>query len=201
MTALRKFTGTDLVLASHNRGKLREIDELLSPFGVRTRSVADLGLPVPDEDGDSYIANAEIKALAAARATGAIALADDSGLSVDALGGAPGIYSARWAEDGDFSKAMARVWAEVQAKGGTDLKCHFVSALTLAWPDGHCESVEGYAHGTLVWPPRGQNGFGYDPMVYVASEGLTFGEITPARKHDISHRADAFRQLIDRCFR
>ncbi len=199
--APRKFTGTDLVLASHNRGKLREIDELLAPFGVRTRSVADLGLPVPEEDGDSYIANAEIKALAAARATGAIALADDSGLSVDALGGAPGIYSARWADDGDFSKAMARVWAEVQEKGGTDLNCHFVSALTLAWPDGHCESVEGYAHGTLVWPPRGTNGFGYDPMVFVASEGLTFGEMSPARKHDISHRADAFRQLIDRCFR
>ncbi|MBN9524714.1 MAG: non-canonical purine NTP pyrophosphatase [Alphaproteobacteria bacterium] len=201
MAAPRKFTGTDLVLASHNRGKLREIDELLSPFGVRTRSVADLGLPVPEEDGDSYIANAEIKALAAARATGAIALADDSGLSVDALGGAPGIYSARWAEDGDFSKAMERVWREVQQAGGTDLKCHFVSALTLAWPDGHCESVEGYAHGTLVWPPRGTNGFGYDPMVFVASEGLTFGEMAPARKHDISHRADAFRQLIDRCFR
>jgi len=201
MTAPRKFTGTDLVLASHNRGKLREIDELLGPFGVRTRSVADLGLPVPEEDGDSYIANAEIKALAAARATGAIALSDDSGLSVDCLSGAPGIYSARWADDGDFSKAMERVWREVQAKGGTDLKCHFVSALTLAWPDGHCESVEGYAHGTLVWPPRGQNGFGYDPMVYVASEGLTFGEMSPARKHDISHRADAFRQLIDRCFR
>ncbi len=201
MAAPRKFTGTDLVLASHNRGKLREIDELLSPFGVRTRSVADLGLPVPEEDGDSYIANAEIKALAAARATGAIALADDSGLSVDALGGAPGIYSARWAEDGDFSKAMERVWREVQRAGGTDLKCHFVSALTLAWPDGHCESVEGYAHGTLVWPPRGTNGFGYDPMVFVASEGLTFGEMAPARKHDISHRADAFRQLIDRCFR
>lgn len=199
--APRKFSGTDLVLASHNRGKLREIDELLAPFGVRTRSVADLGLPVPEEDGETYIANAEIKALAAARATGAIALADDSGLSVDALDGAPGIYSARWADDGDFSKAMARVWAEVQAKGGTDLKCHFVSALTLAWPDGHCESVEGYAHGTLVWPPRGRNGFGYDPMVFVASEGLTFGEITSARKHEISHRADAFRQLIDRCFR
>lgn len=201
MAAPRKFTGTDLVLASHNRGKLREIDELLSPFGVRTRSVADLGLPVPEEDGDSYIANAEIKALAAARATGAIALSDDSGLSVDALGGAPGIYSARWAEDGDFSKAMERVWREVQQAGGTDLKCHFVSALTLAWPDGHCESVEGHAHGTLVWPPRGTNGFGYDPMVFVASEGLTFGEMAPARKHDISHRADAFRQLIDRCFR
>lgn len=201
MTAPRKFTGTDLVLASHNRGKLREIDELLSPFGVRTRSVADLGLPVPEEDGDSYIANAEIKALAAARATGAIALSDDSGLSVDALGGAPGIYSARWAEDGDFSKAMERVWREVQQTGGANLKCHFVSALTLAWPDGHCESVEGYAHGTLVWPPRGTNGFGYDPMVFVASEGLTFGEMAPARKHDISHRADAFRQLIDRCFR
>jgi XTP/dITP diphosphohydrolase len=96
---------------------------------------------------------------------------------------------------------MERVWHEVQAKGGANLKCHFVSALTLAWPDGHCESVEGYAHGTLVWPPRGPHGFGYDPMVFVASEGLTFGEITPARKHDISHRADAFRQLIDRCFR
>lgn len=201
MTAPRKFSGTDLVLASHNRGKLREIDELLGPFGVRTRSVADLGLPVPEEDGDSYIANAEIKALAAARATGAIALADDSGLSVDALDGAPGIYSARWADDGNFATAMERVWREVQARGGTNLNCHFVSALTLAWPDGHCESVEGYAHGTLVWPPRGTNGFGYDPMVFVASEGLTFGEMSPARKHDISHRADAFRQLIDRCFR
>lgn len=201
MTAPRKFSGTDLVLASHNRGKLREIDELLGPFGVRTRSVADLGLPVPEEDGDSYIANAEIKALAAARATGAIALADDSGLSVDALDGAPGIYSARWADDGNFATAMERVWREVQARGGTNLNCHFVSALTLAWPDGHCESVEGYAHGTLVWPPRGTNGFGYDPMVFVASEGQTFGEMLPARKHDISHRADAFRQLIDRCFR
>jgi XTP/dITP diphosphohydrolase len=200
----RRFTGARLVVATHNPGKLREISELLQPFGVRVLSAAGLGLPVPDETGASFIANAEIKARAAADGAALPALADDSGLAVAALDGAPGIYSARWAADGkDFGAAMERVERELQARGAAAPErrgAQFVCALSLCWPDGHCESFEGTVAGTLVWPPRGDHGFGYDPMFLPAGHDLTFGEMEPAAKHAISHRADAFRQLTRACF-
>lgn len=199
--ARRRFSGADLVLASHNRGKLKEIAELVAPFGVTTVSAGDLGLPEPDETGDSFVANAELKARAAALATGRMALADDSGMAVDALDGAPGIYSARWAPGGDFAKAMERVWREVQAKSAPPLSAHFICALSLCWPDGHCETFQGEVSGVLVYPPLGRHGFGYDPMFRPIGEQDTFGEMDPARKHAMSHRARAFKQLIDGCFR
>jgi XTP/dITP diphosphohydrolase len=195
----RKFTGDRLVIATHNAGKLVEIAELLSPFGVAVIGAAALGLPEPEETGDSFEANAELKALAAAKASGLPALADDSGLVVPALGGAPGIYSARWARPKrDFAQAMARVESELAGK--RDRRAHFVAALTLAWPDGHVETFRGEVHGTLTWPPRGARGFGYDPMFVADGETLTFGEMKPARKHAMSHRADAFRKLVAACF-
>lgn len=194
----RKFDGDTLVVASHNKGKVREIAALLGPYVARFRSAAELDLPEPEETGDSFIANAELKARAAATASGLIALSDDSGLVVPAIGGQPGIYSARWAGPGkDFAVAMERVRREL---GDGDRAAYFVSALTLAWPDGHCESVEGRVYGTLAWPPRGTNGFGYDPMFVPDGYDVTFGELDPEEKHWISHRADAFRQLVERCF-
>jgi len=195
----RKFTGSKLLLATHNPGKLREIAELMAPFKIDVTSAGQLGLPEPDETGDSFVANAELKALAGAMAAKLPALADDSGLAVHALGGAPGIYSARWAgPEKDFSVAMARVERELAGK--TDRRAHFVCALSLAWPDGHCETFEGKVFGTLVWPPRGAHGFGYDPMFLPDGYVETFGELDPAHKHAISHRAAAFRQLIAACF-
>jgi len=195
----RKFTASQLLLATHNKGKLREIAELLAPFKIAVVSVGALGLPEPDETGDSFIANAELKAHAAAAAAKLPALADDSGLAVEALGGAPGIYSARWAgPDKDFSAAMARVERELAGKSAR--RAHFVCALALAWPDGHCDTFEGKVFGTLVWPPRGAHGFGYDPMFLPDGYTETFGEMDPAQKHAISHRAAAFRQLIAACF-
>jgi len=200
----RHFSGGELVVASHNEGKVREIRELLEPFGVVTRSAAELGLPEPEETGTTFIANAELKARAAALASGRIALADDSGLVVDALGGDPGIYSARWAgPKKDFSFAMQKVEEALQKAGATDIAkrgAHFVAALSLCWPDGHCESFEGKFHGSVVWPPRGPNGFGYDPMFLPDGNTLTCGEMEPAAKHAISHRAVAFRQLVAACF-
>lgn len=198
----RRFTGDTLVLATHNQGKLREIAELVAPFRVRAVSAGDLGLPEPEETGDTYLANAELKALAATRAANLPALADDSGISVDALDGAPGIYSARWAGAAkDFGKAMEKVWQAVQDKGAEPpFTARFVSALTLAWPDGHTESFEGIVPGRLVWPPRGLHGFGYDPMFVPDGETRSFGEIPHAEKQTMSHRARAFRQLIDACF-
>lgn len=203
----RRFSGDVLVIASHNQGKVREIGDLLAPYAVRAVSAAELNLPEPEETGTTFIANAELKALAAAKAATLPALADDSGMSVDALDGAPGIYSARWAgATKDFSKAMDKVWQAVEEKGTEPpVNAQFVCALTLAWPDGHCESFEGIIPGRLVWPPRGTHGFGYDPMflpqVEVDSGNLrTFGEMPAAEKHAISHRALAFRQLIDACF-
>ena len=200
----RHFSGGDLVVASHNEGKVREIRELLEPFGVVTRSAAELGLPEPEETGTTFIANAELKARAAALASGKIALADDSGLVVDALGGDPGIYSARWAgPKKDFSLAMEKVEDALQKVGARDIakrSAHFVAALSLCWPDGHCESFEGKFFGTVVWPPRGPNGFGYDPMFLPDGNTLTCGEMEPAAKHAISHRAVAFRQLVAACF-
>jgi XTP/dITP diphosphohydrolase len=197
---VRKFDGDTLVVASHNQGKVREIAALLGPYVAHFRSAGELGLEEPEETGDSFIANAELKACAAATASGLIALSDDSGLVVPALDGQPGIYSARWAGPGrDFRAAMERVNRELGYDG--DRAAYFVSALTLAWPDGHCESVEGRVYGRLVWPIRGEHGFGYDPMFAPDGYDITFGEMDPEEKHRISHRADAFRQLVERCFR
>jgi len=201
----RRFSGDRLVVASHNEGKVREIGDLLGPLGIRPLGAAALGLPEPEETGSTFAENAELKARAAAAASGLPALADDSGLAVDALDGAPGIVSARWAgPDRDFGIAMERVWKAVEERpwgnGSADRAAHFVCALSLAWPDGHCETFLGEVHGRLVWPPRGKQGFGYDPMFLPAGRDLTFGEMDPAEKHRISHRAVAFRKLIDGCF-
>ncbi|NYZ17334.1 RdgB/HAM1 family non-canonical purine NTP pyrophosphatase [Azospirillum sp. RWY-5-1] len=199
MSTPRRFAGDRLVIATHNPGKLREIAELLGAWVPAIQSAGELGLPEPEETGDTFIANAELKARAAA-AAGHIALADDSGLAVTALGGDPGIYSARWAGPGkDFTAAMRRV--EDGLAGRADRSAHFVCALSLAWPDGHVETVEGRCDGTLVWPPRGDKGFGYDPIFVPEGFDITFGEMDPAAKHAMSHRADAFRQLVERCFR
>lgn len=196
----RIFTGDTLVIATHNKGKLREIAELLAPFAATFRSAGELGLPEPEETGDSFKANAELKALAAAKASGHVALADDSGLAVVALNGAPGIYSARWGgEAKDFNLAMARVNEELGSN--PDRRAYFVCALSLAWPDGHVETVEGRVDGSIVWPPRGERGFGYDPIFTPNGHDVTFAEMEPAAKHAMSHRADAFRQLTARCFK
>ncbi|RAU23681.1 non-canonical purine NTP pyrophosphatase, RdgB/HAM1 family [Paramagnetospirillum kuznetsovii] len=195
----RKFPGGRLVIASHNAGKVREIGELLAPFGAEVVSAGTLGLPEPEETGESFVANAELKARAAALASGLPSLADDSGLAVDALNGAPGIYSARWAgESKDFSQAMAKVHTAMGAE--KDRRARFVCALSLAWPDGHCESFEGVVEGEIVWPARGGQGFGYDPIFLPRGGSLTFGEMEPAAKHEISHRAHAFRKLVAACF-
>lgn len=200
--APRRLTGGRLIVASHNPGKVREIEELLTAYALDIVSAGDLGLPEPEETGDSFIANAELKARAAAIAAGSPALADDSGFCVTALGGDPGIYSARWAGPSkDFSIAMGKVHDAVQASGSTDRTAWFTCALSLAWPDGHCETVEGYVTGTIAWPPRGARGFGYDPMFVPNGANETFGETEQGWKHSVSHRADAFRQLVARCFR
>ena len=189
-----------LVIASHNPGKLREIADLLAPFGVTTVSAGDLGLPEPDETGASFRENAEIKAVAAARAAVLPALADDSGLVVPALGGDPGIRSARWAGAArDFQRAMARV--EAALRGQADRRAHFVCALCLAWPGGGTEIFEGRVDGGLVWPPRGTRGFGYDPIFLPDGREETFGEMDPDVKHAISHRADAFEKMVTACLR
>jgi len=191
-----------LVIATHNPGKLREIEELLAPLGIDCVGAAELGLPEPEEIGNTFIDNAELKAREAADLSGLPALADDSGLSVDALHGLPGIFSARWAEDEagnrDFARAMDRVWRDVEAAGpeaGHD--AHFACALAIAWPDnGQTESFDGRVDGALVWPPRGDRGFGYHPMCVAAGFDQTFGEMDPAEKHKISHRARAFKKLV-----
>lgn len=198
----RKLAPGRLVIASHNQGKVREIGALLAPYGVETVSAGALGLPEPPETGTSFIANAELKAREAADLSGLPALADDSGLCVEALGGEPGIFSARWAgEDKDFGMAM-RLVHEAMEKAGPDAghDAHFICALSLAWPDGHIESFEGRVDGLIVWPPRGTKGFGYDPIFQPIGRNQTFGEIEPDEKHAMSHRADAFRQLVAACF-
>lgn len=199
----RRFREPRLVVASHNTGKLREIGELVRPFGVATVSAAELGLPEPEETETSFKANARLKAHAAARAAGLPALADDSGLAVEALDGAPGILSARWAETPagrDFGHAMRTVWDRLEAIAAPEpRRAAFVCALTLAWPDDHDETFLGRCEGRLVWPPRGDRGFGYDPMFVPEGHDITFGEMEPARKHAMSHRADAFRQLTAAC--
>jgi len=200
--AIRKLKPGKLVVASHNAGKVREIKALLAPFGIEPVSAADLDLPEPDETGTTFFANAELKAMQAADLSGFPALADDSGLCVDALNGDPGIFSARWAgPDKDFGLAMRNVWEAVEAKGpeaGHD--AHFICVLALAWPDGHVEAFEGRVDGTLVWPPRGDKGFGYDPMFQPLGHDVSFGEMEPDAKHAMSHRADAFRQLVSAAF-
>ena len=191
--------GTRLVVASHNPGKVREIHDLVAPYGLSAVSASELDLPEPEETGSTFQANAELKALAAAKSAGLPALSDDSGIEVEVLNGAPGIYSARWAGPGkDFGRAMATV--EQALAGKTDRRAHFVCALAIAWPDGHAELFEGTVHGTLVWPPRGDRGFGYDPMFKADGHNETFGEMAPAAKHRISHRARAFQLLVDGCF-
>jgi len=195
----RRFAGDRLVIASHNNGKVREIGDLLAVYDVTVISAADLGLPEPEETGATFIANAELKASSAARASQLPALADDSGLVVPALDGAPGINSARWAgPERNFAKAMARVEKELAHK--SERSAQFICALSLAWPDGHVESFEGRADGTLVFPPRGDKGFGYDPIFQPAGYQITYGEMEPAAKLAINHRSDAFRKLIAACF-
>ena len=197
----RKFEGGKLVVASHNPGKVREIGDLLAPFGIETVSAGDLGLDEPEETGDTFRANAELKALAAATAANLPALADDSGLCVNALNGAPGIQSARWAGPSkDFEFAMEKLRRGMLEAGPVDVGAHFICGLALAWPDGHVEYFEGRVDGELTWPPRGDKGFGYDPIFIPGGHDITFGEMEPQAKHDMSHRADAFRQLVNACF-
>ncbi len=188
-----------LVVASHNEGKVREIRDLLAPFGVETISASELNLPEPEETGLTFAENAELKARAAANASGLPALADDSGLSVDALGGKPGIYSARWGElpEGgrDFNFAMARVYEEMKKQGGADT-AKFICALSLAFPNADVHTYEGKVEGQIVWPPRGNKGFGYDPIFRANGDRDTFAEIDPQEKHAKSHRADAFTKFI-----
>ncbi|MEZ5925987.1 MAG: RdgB/HAM1 family non-canonical purine NTP pyrophosphatase [Hyphomicrobiaceae bacterium] len=195
--------GTRLVIASHNEGKLREISELLLPFDIQVVSAGDLGLPEPDETETTFAGNARLKSVAAATASGFPALADDSGLEVAALDGAPGIYSARWAGPAkDFGVAMAKVEEALGAKGARTAgarRANFTAVLSLAWPDGHSDEFEGKVFGTLVWPPRGGNGFGYDPMFRPDGHDQTFGEMQPAAKHAISHRAVAFAKFLGAC--
>ena len=185
-----------LIAATHNKGKVTELIDLFEPLGFDVVSAIELGLDEPEETESTFTGNAILKARAAAEATGSPALADDSGLAVTALGGAPGIYSARWAgSPRDFGTAMEKVERELALSETDDRTAKFVCALAVVWPDGHAEVWEGYVHGTLVWPPRGDKGFGYDPMFVADGETETFGEMDPAKKHAMSHRADAVAQL------
>jgi XTP/dITP diphosphohydrolase len=196
----RLLTETRIILASHNAGKVRENAALLAEYGVTVVSAGELGLPEPEETEDSFLGNARLKALAAARASGLVALADDSGFSVAALDGAPGVRTADWAatpSGRDYAMAMAKV--EKLARHARDRRAWFSCALVLAWPDGHTEGFLGEAHGSWTWPPRGERGFGYDPMFIPDGHTETFGEMDPALKHGISHRAAAFRQLAAAC--
>jgi len=214
---MRKLEAGRLVIASHNEGKVREIRDLLGPYGIEPVSAAELDLPEPDEIGTTFIDNADLKARAAADLAGLPALADDSGLCVEALGDRPGIFSARWAladpsvpaaagpgevsGTRDFNLAMRRVHDGLEALGPeASRNAHFVCALALCWPDGHCEWFEGRVDGILAWPPRGTNGFGYDPIFVPAGRDETFGEIEAEAKHAMSHRADAFRKLVAALF-
>ncbi len=200
---MRRLSEGKLVIASHNAGKVREIGALVAPFGISVVSAADLGLEVPEETEETFAGNARIKAHAAAQATGLPALSDDSGLMVEALDGAPGVHTADWAEtpDGrDFHMAMEKVWRLLNERGAPEpWRASFNATLCLAWPDGHDEVFEGRVHGRLVWPLRGNRGFGFDPMFLPDGESETFGEMDPARKHAISHRADAFAKLVASC--
>lgn len=201
---MRRFEGAELLIATHNQGKLEEIADLLSPFGVAVTSNAQHGLPEPDETETTFVGNARIKAHAGAQATGLPALADDSGITVDGLGGAPGVHTADWAEGPngrDFVKAMTRTWTDLEAcKAAEPRTAQFRCCLVLAWPDGHDECFEGIMSGRIVWPMRGDQGHGYDPIFLPDGYDQTFGEMDRWEKNKISHRADAFRKLVDACF-
>lgn len=201
---MRKFDGNELLIATHNSGKLVEIADLLAPYGVSVSSNADHGLPEPEETETTFVGNARIKARAAVAATGLPALSDDSGITVDGLEGAPGVYTADWAETPngrDFVMAMTRTWDELEARGVAQPRlAQFRCCLVLAWPDGHDEVFEGVMPGQLVWPMRGDQGHGYDPIFQPDGYDVTFGEMDRFEKNRISHRADAFKKLIEGCF-
>ena len=211
---MRKLETRTIVVASHNAGKIREINDLIGPMGFTATSAAELNFAVPDETGTTFEENAKIKALASAKAAGIPALSDDSGLVVDALDGAPGVYTADWAETGDgtrdFQMAMRKVETALQEKSATipeKRTCRFVSVLCLAWPDGHTEMFRGEVEGTVAWPPRGTAGFGYDPIFQPDGYGVTFGEMSAEEKHGwkpgdaaaLSHRARAFKLFVETC--
>lgn len=198
----RQFTENALVIATHNAGKMREIKSLFASLDFTILSAIDLGLAEPDETETSFVGNAVLKAQAAAFSSGKAALADDSGLSVAALDGAPGVYSARWAgPNRDFNMAMADVEQALVKTGSDDRRAEFVCALALVWPDGHIVSVEGRIQGILTFPPRGTKGFGYDPIFQPNGHDISFGEMEPGTKHQISHRADAFAKIMKLCFK
>ena len=193
----RQFNEKKLVIATHNKGKLKEISALVVPFGINVIPPDELNIPEPIENGKTFIENAKIKASSAVLNSGKTSLSDDSGLVVPALNGAPGIYSARWAgPEKNFTAAMNRLNKEL---GDKDQRAFFVAALVIMWPDGHIEAFEGTVHGKLVWPPRGNLGFGYDPMFLPNGHNKTFGEFTPDEKHLHSHRSNAFNQLATAC--
>ncbi len=199
----RLFTESKLVIASHNPGKVQEIETLLEPFDCEVMAASTLGLKEPLETGSTFAENAELKAREAAQETGLVALADDSGLAVNALGGEPGIFSARWAgSDKNFSHAMEKI--EYRLKGMNDRSASFICSLAMFWPEnekeGHLEIFEGQIHGTLVWPVRGSYGFGYDPMFVADGYDITFAEMKPEEKQLMNHRSDAFRKLVNGCF-
>lgn len=205
MESGRKIAAGDVVVvASHNMGKVREIADLLAPYSVKSVSSSDYPFPEPEETGLTFQENSEIKALSATEATGKIALADDSGLEIDALGGEPGVYSARWAgPEKNFKKAMHRVEELLVEKNALDpdmRRANFICDLCLAGPEGDVRHFEGRVFGTLIWPPRGNKGFGYDPIFIPEGHSLTFGEMDETLKHQISHRAQAFRLFIEACF-
>lgn len=201
---MRKFAGDRLLVATHNRGKLEEIAKLLEEFGIFVVSAGDLGLPEPVETEDSFVGNARIKAHAAAQATGLPALSDDSGITIEALGGAPGVYTADWAKTPtgrDFVMAMTKTWDKLEAIAAPEPRlAQFRCTLVLAWPDRHDEVFEGVMAGQIVWPMRGDQGHGYDPIFQPLGGDLTFGEMDRWQKNQISHRADAFRKLVEGCF-
>jgi len=196
---MRSFQSDELLIATHNKGKAKEIAVLLRPYVRKFYTAGDLGLPEPVEDGRTFAENAQIKAISAAKISGKVALADDSGLVVNALGGAPGIYSARWAGEGrDFSKAMLKVHDSLA--DSMDRSAYFVCVLAMAWPDGHTELFEGRIDGQIVWPARGKNGFGYDPIFQPEGYDVTFAQMK-SEKHEISHRAVAFDRLVKECLK
>ncbi len=196
----RRLTEKRLVVASHNPGKVREIADLIAPFGLEAVPAAELALGEPEETEPTFVGNALIKAHAAANTSGMPALSDDSGLCVDALGGEPGVLSARWAGPRkDFRDAMQLVHDRLRESGAKDRTAHFVCALAIAWPDGHAETFEGRVTGSLIWPPRGTLGFGYDPMFVPEGHSITFGEMRPVQKHAMSHRARAFAKFVEAC--
>lgn len=200
----RRFDAPELLIATHNRGKLEEIADLLAPYGVKVSSNADHGLPEPEETETTFVGNARIKARAAMKATGLPALADDSGIEVEALGNAPGVYTADWAETPngrDFNMAMTRTWTELEAVNAPEpRRARFCCTLVLIWPDGHEEVFEGAMPGRIVWPIRGDQGHGYDPIFQPDGYDQTFGEMDRWEKNRISHRADAFAKLVKGCF-